>query len=288
MSQLELKLDSKSYIGTRRVVASVSGGRDSAAMSLYLHELGIEHDRVFMDTGWEHPITYDYLRGPLTKALGPIVEIRGQLDFLALVRRKGLFSSRVMRFCTTELKVLPAQRYIASLGVEVVNAVGIRRAESRARSQSEEWEWSDTFDCEVWRPIARWSADQVDAIHRRHGLAPNPLYAWGLSRVGCWPCIHARKSEIAIVAERDPRRIDEIEATEQELNDAGSKRDEAMGRAFMRRSMFSYGGGGRGHVALPIRAAVDWARSARGEWQPYGGDGCARYGLCESEPSEAA
>lgn len=40
-------------IAGRRVVASVSGGKDSGAMSLYLTELGIEHDRVFMDTGWE-------------------------------------------------------------------------------------------------------------------------------------------------------------------------------------------------------------------------------------------
>ena len=56
----------------RRVVASVSGGKDSAAMSLYLHELGIDHDRVFLDTGWEHPDTYEYLRGELTAKLGPI------------------------------------------------------------------------------------------------------------------------------------------------------------------------------------------------------------------------
>lgn len=56
----------------RRVIASISGGKDSAAMSLYLHELGIEHERVFLDTGWESPITYEYLRGELPKVIGPI------------------------------------------------------------------------------------------------------------------------------------------------------------------------------------------------------------------------
>ena len=50
----------------RKVVASVSGGKDSAAMSLYLCEVGVAHERVFMDTGWEHRITYEYLRGELT------------------------------------------------------------------------------------------------------------------------------------------------------------------------------------------------------------------------------
>jgi hypothetical protein len=51
----------------KTVVASISGGKDSAAMSLHLRERGIEHRRVFMDTGWEAGETYDYLRGELTR-----------------------------------------------------------------------------------------------------------------------------------------------------------------------------------------------------------------------------
>jgi tRNA(Ile)-lysidine synthase TilS/MesJ len=39
----------------RRVVVSVSGGKDSASMCLLLKELGIPFEMVFMDTGWEHP-----------------------------------------------------------------------------------------------------------------------------------------------------------------------------------------------------------------------------------------
>src|SRR3954471_22427545 len=73
----------------RRVVASISGGRDSAAMSLWFTEIGIEHERVFANTGWESDVTYDYLRGPLTDKLGPITEIRGDLDFVQLVEKKG-------------------------------------------------------------------------------------------------------------------------------------------------------------------------------------------------------
>lgn len=102
----------------RRVIASVSGGKDSAAMSLWLTEQGIEHDRVFADTGWEHPATYEYLRGPLTTKLGPIVEVVGRDGGMAAtVRRKKMFPSRLRRFCTEELKARLAQ-YLRDRGRE--------------------------------------------------------------------------------------------------------------------------------------------------------------------------
>jgi 3'-phosphoadenosine 5'-phosphosulfate sulfotransferase (PAPS reductase)/FAD synthetase len=199
----------------RRVVASVSGGKDSAALSLWLKGQSIEHDRVFMDTGWEHPATYEYLRGELTRVIGPITEIRADLQMVDLIRKKKMFPSRLQRFCTTELKVRPMQRFIRSLqdgGVEPVNAVGIRREESASRSAATEWEWTDAFDCEVWRPLVAWTEAQVVAIHAKHDLRPNPLYLQGASRVGCWPCIHARKNEIRLVADVDPRPVRRLHA----------------------------------------------------------------------------
>lgn len=271
----------------RRVIASISGGKDSAAMSLHLRELGIEHDRVFMNTGWEHPMTYEYLRRPLTDKLGPIREINARDTFLELTDRKGRFPSRVARFCTEELKVFPMQKYLRALDAEIVNTVGIRRAESKARSHMTEWEWSDGFDCEIWRPLVTWSVDDVLAIHRRHGLELNPLYAMGATRVGCWPCIHARKSELALVARVDPDRIRQIADMETKLNAVGMVRDDEKGRPFQVRTMFSFHDGASKHYSLPIYEAVAWAQSKRGEWQPAGAaEGCMRHGICETEPEE--
>lgn len=299
MSQLEMDLSVSSAasrkLAGRRVVASISGGRDSAAMSLYLSELGVEHERVFMDTGWESQITYDYLRGPLTDKLGPITEIRGELDFVQLVEKKGLFPSRVMRFCTEELKIFPVMQWlslrtearITDDAPELVNAVGIRRGESRARAATLEWEWSDSFDLDVWRPLVTWNADDVADIHRRHALAWNPLYDMGASRVGCFPCIHASKKEIALVARIDPMRIDLIRELSRRLNERGQARDTALGRPFVPRSMFSYHGGDNKHIPISIDEAVEWANSKRGEWQPPGaGDGCMRWGVCETGGEE--
>lgn len=278
----------RAKLAERHVVASISGGKDSAAMSLYLTELGIEHERMFMDTGWEHPATYEYLRGPLTAKLGPITEVRGPLDFATLVEKKGMFPSRVARFCTTELKVFPAQRWLSAradeLGVELVNSVGIRRAESQARARMAEWEWSDGFDLEIWRPLVTWTAEDVLSIHARHGLPTNPLYAMGASRVGCWPCINARKTEIALVADIDPARIARIGEITDRLNEVGAIKDAEIGRPFRARSMFTYHGGDNVHVPLTISETVAWARSGRGEWQPpTSGDGCMRWGVCETD-----
>lgn len=275
-------------VRTARVIASVSGGRDSAAASLLLTGNGIEHERVFMDTDWEDDRLYDYLRGPLQDVLGPITEIRGTLGFVDLVLKKGLFPSRVMRFCTEELKVFPILEHIRSIAEdemrEIVNVVGIRRAESKKRSTMTEWEFSKDFDCWIWRPLVAWHAADVAAIHAEFGLDLNKLYYLGATRVGCFPCIHARKAELALVAKLAPERIDQIERIEKELNERGAERDAEKGRPFVVRSMFSYHGGDSKHYPLPIREAVDWARSDRGEWQPPGDDGCARFGMCSVEP----
>lgn len=282
-------------IAGRRVVLSVSGGKDSAAASLYLRELGVEHERVFADTGWEHPITYAYLRGPLTDAIGPIREVRGARLFTELVRAKRIFPDRTKRFCTVELKVKPIAAYLASLDDEIVNVVGIRRDESEKRKSAAEWEYSKTLDCDVWRPLVAWTVADVIAIHRRHGLAPNPLYAMGASRVGCWPCIHARKAEIRLVADTDPNRIDEIRALELDVTEDARDRAAAKGEALTwERALFSAHVGRNGHRPMRIDEAVEWARSEsptergrreRGmqvELFVDPNDSCGEWGFCES------
>lgn len=206
------------------VVVSLSGGKDSAAVALLLERHGVPFTCVFLDTGWEHPAVYSYLDDVLEPRFGRIERLKsaeypgGMPD---LVRQKGAFASRMLRFCTEELKWRPLKAYFDSWDDEPpVSVVGIRRGESRARSQMLRWEFDKALDVLVWRPLVDHSFDDVIAMHHEAGLQPNPLYLDGASRVGCFPCIFARKREVATVARLWPQRIDEIRALEAELTDA--------------------------------------------------------------------
>ena len=299
----------------RRVIASISGGKDSAAMSLWLHEQGIDHDRVFLDTGWESDVTYEYLRTELARVIGPITWVTPSRQMEALILHKGMFPGRRIRFCTEELKVLTMQRYLRALadaGGDFVNTVGVRAAESAQRSALSEWEWQDAFDCEVWRPLLAWTEAQVIEIHKRHGLRPNPLYLLGARRVGCWPCIHASKTEIRLIADTDPQRIDRVRQLEAEVAVKAHERwraswtrlpiDERINRrgagnglrafnppAFFQSPIGRRADGRREGRCWPIDDIVAWSRTVRGGVEEdrqenlFAGmtDGCMRWGLCE-------
>ena len=292
------------------MVVSVSGGKDSTAACLHLRELGIDHDRVFFDTGWEHAETYRHL-DYLETVLGPIRRVRAEVDlpaeleeiaqgfearlghYSAMVRvvlRKGMFPSRVRRVCTQELKVFVARDFYASLDGEATNVVGIRAAESQARAQLPEREHDAVLDVDVWLPLIAWSEQDVIDIHQRHGIAPNPLYLRGASRVGCWPCIFARKSEIRLIAHEDPDRIALIADLEREVarraRERNSKQYKGNDPTWFQASLRDENGE---RPCLPIDRIVEWARTADGGRQPelfaapHGERGCMRWGLCETD-----
>jgi len=271
---------------TRPVIASISGGKDSAALSLWLHEQGIEHERVFMDTGWEHPATYDYLKGELQDKIGTIKWLHNDLLMHDLILKKKMFPSRLIRFCTQELKLKPITKYFNTFPEPPINAVGIRAAESQARAKMSEIEECKSPECTIWRPLLKWRFEDVAEIHRRHNLKPNPLYFMGASRVGCWPCIHVKKADIRLVAELTPERIDEIEQLERRVESEAMERYKKRGQKFKPENKPTFfHSSAKKRTPVPIREVVKWSQTA------YGGkqyllfsdqpEGCVRWGMCE-------
>lgn len=133
---------------------------------------------------------------------------------------KGRFPSTINRFCTVELKLEAINRYATGPAIaeaiskggaayDVISWVGIRRDESAARANAEEWS-TDNMGNRVYRPLVEWSKTQCFDLLKRHDIEPNPLYKLGCGRVGCMPCINARKSEIGEIVARWPEHIDRI------------------------------------------------------------------------------
>ena len=288
--------EDRERIGGKKVILGMSGGKDSTAMAIHMRENGIEFEPVFMDTGWEHEDTYKYVTEVLDPLFGPIRTLRSKKwpgGMVEAVRYKGMFPSRMLRWCTQELKVYPLRDYIREVGPEnVVSLVGIRAAESGARSKMPRWEFNKTYKCDVWRPLIGWCDQDVIDAHLRAGVSPNPLYirGAGYSRVGCYPCIMARKKELAQVATDSPERIDLIRQLEADAWEKTKARKEAKGEPppKQRPSMFQDRTSRTGET-WPIDKVVDWAKTAHGGKQrelfapsEVEEAGCVRWGLCEA------
>lgn len=142
------------------------------------------------------------------------------IPFLDLCMWKGRFPSTRVRFCTFELKHEPVKCQVVTPALdeydEVISWQGVRAQESSDRALLPVWEEDadKTPGLHVYRPIHSWSHEEVFAFARRHGIKPNPLYQQGCTRVGCMPCIHARKSELAEIFQRWPEEVKRVAAWE--------------------------------------------------------------------------
>lgn len=288
------------------IVASVSGGKDSTALILALREAGIPFRAVFADTGWEHPEVYRYL-DTLRERLDLTIDVVGvPVGMRARVMHRAGFASRMQRWCTRELKLAPLRAYHDTIDGDTINAVGIRAAESESRSRMEEWSDDAEWGGFVWRPLLRWTVQDVLAMHNRYGIPVNPLYQKGLNRVGCFPCIFAVKDEIRIMAELWPERVDEIATLEAEATAERARRNEAHKLAAIEAgkhddtykpryahpvaTFFQAVDRAKGEPQ-GIHQIVEWSRTSHGGKQhvmfaPAPTGGCMRWGMCDLPDKE--
>ena len=227
------------------------------------------------------------------------------VPFLDLCIRKGRFPSIKTRFCTDELKLVPmfreVARPLARAGATVVSWQGVRAEESLARShlsrrqrinlapfslKKHEKDEAEGWRAYAFRPLIDWTKRDVFAFHARHGIKPNPLYAQGMGRVGCMPCINCRKAELREIAARFPEHIDKIAEWERICADVAKRGDSAT--FFGACDDPNYIDGEL--VTLEefgIRRRVEWSRTSRGGRQLDLGlmsdtlTECNAWGTCE-------
>ncbi len=166
-----------------KVQISFSGGRTSAYMLYQIVEnYGYIPDRcsvVFANTGREMPQTLDFVRDVgrtldihITwvedakrngKELFDIVShgtaSRDGEPFSRLIDRKKSCPDQSKRFCTEHLKILPARRYLMSLGwKEWTNTVGIRADEAHRLKPSPDKR------VKRWFPLADAGVSKADVL----------------------------------------------------------------------------------------------------------------------------
>jgi 3'-phosphoadenosine 5'-phosphosulfate sulfotransferase (PAPS reductase)/FAD synthetase len=207
--------------------------------------------------------------------------------YLDLCLWKGRFPSRMAQFCTEELKRNVAVSFQIDLidrGFNVVSWQGIRRAESQNRRNAKKIERIGP-NLYAFRPLVEWTAEQVFEQHRRAGIAPNPLYLQGMTRVGCMPCFNCSKAQITEIASRFPEFIAQKAEWEVRVGKASKRgfstffNKEPHGKEHENRRVYE---------ANRIEEVIKWARTSRGGHQfdlltdLTDPTACASsYGLCE-------
>lgn len=246
------------------VQIAFSGGRTSAYM---LHQIleangGIPEDRcevTFQNTGREMEETLDFVaevgrrwgvmitwleyrpNKPWFDIVGHQGASRNGEPFEAMIRKKQYLPNQQSRFCTIELKIRTAKRYLRSLGWERwTNCVGIRADEPhRLNKPAPKDRWT------VWAPLA-------DAGVGRHHVTEfwsRQPFDLQLPNVkgNCWlgncdGCFLKSEASVAALAREFPERAqwwERMEAMigEMETSKGRPKDNSQFSRRYSRREM---------------------------------------------------
>lgn len=186
--------------------------------------------------------------------------------YLDLCLVRGGFPSRKRQFCTEYLKTRPLTEYAMQFidaGHAVWSWQGVRIDESESRRTRLQGAGACVKSFEVvggglfnYRPILRWTARDVFRAHELAGVASNPLYSQGMTRVGCMPCINCSKAELREIAKRFPAEVERIAAWEALVSEVCRPRSPV--------SFFHLGTQGHSGQDNRIHSVVEWSKTTRG------------------------
>ena len=199
-----------------RHILSLSGGKDSTALAIYMRDRVPEMEYVFCDTNEELPETYDYF-GKLEVYLGkPIMVLRQSKDAFQnlLDMRRGFLPSPAMRWCTELLKIRPFEQYVGD--DPVINYVGIRADENRKGYISSKPNLSAKY------PFVEDGITKADVarILEESGLGFPDYYKWR-SRSGCYFCFFQQRIEWVGLLENHPDLYERAMQFEKEETPSG-------------------------------------------------------------------
>ena len=165
-----------------RHILSLSGGKDSAALAIYMRDRVPEMEYIFSDTNKELPETYEYLER-ISSYLGKeVIRLNADVGFDHWYEMYGgMIPSNHRRWCTRALKLKPFEQHCGN--DEVINYVGLRAEENRSGYISHKSNIKAVYPFKE-DGITR---DDVFKILEDSGLGLPKYYEWR-TRSGCYFC----------------------------------------------------------------------------------------------------
>lgn len=207
-----------------RHVLGISGGKDSAALAVFVRQTWpeLDVDYFFTDTGKELPEVYEFL-GRLEGFLGkPILRLNPHRDFDFWLREYNHYlPSPQTRWCTRQLKLAPFEQWIRPMlaaGDKVTTYVAIRADEEYREGYS-----SKHKNLTVRLPFREFGVDRsgVMEILESSDVGLPKYYDWR-SRSGCTFCFFQQKIEWVKLREHHPEAFEEAKGYEKSALEHGS------------------------------------------------------------------
>jgi len=252
---------------TLPLIVNASYGNDSIALIQLCHEVRAQNVTiVFHDTGWARHSWKDRVAAgeAWAKSLGFGVSRTSSVGMESLVRARKAWPRQGMQFCTTELKIKPAIKWLDEHDPERkgICLIGVRRAESANRASFPRMlhDSANHGGRLVLAPMVDFTDDQRDAFIHRAGFEVLPHRS-----MECAPCINSNKADLRELTEAE---IAAIERLETDLGTTSKGKPRTMFRPY------------RHMGATGIREVVRWAHTDRGQYDPTEGAGNCDTGFC--------
>lgn len=207
-----------------RHVLGLSGGKDSAALAVYmrLYHPTLDLQYFFTDTGKELPEVHEFL-GRLEGFLGkPILRLNPHRDFDFWLREYGHFlPSPRTRWCTKQLKLVPFRNWVKpwlEAGETVHSYVAIRSDENHREGYD-----SGSENLVIHLPFREAGIDHAGVLELLNGAGIGlPKYYDWRSRSGCTFCFFQQKIEWVRLKRTHPESFEEAKKYEKNALEHGS------------------------------------------------------------------
>ena len=183
-------------------VLGISGGKDSAALAVYMRDRVHDMHYYFCDTGEELEETYEYLTLLETYLGKPITRLNPDRPFSHYLKiYDNYLPSPRMRWCTAQLKLKPFEDWLARefAGMAIKSYVAIRADEDRDGYTSHKPNIETVYPFKEDGLVK----DDMFRILEDAGLGLPKYYEWR-TRSGCYFCFFQRKAEWVGLKERHP------------------------------------------------------------------------------------